>query len=475
MLKDIIKKEILDHLLSAKFLFMFIICSVLILLSVYMGVAGYLADKKIYDDDIAWDKLAMEPPNTFSLLLEGTLKIHRAPQMLSTLVKGVENAAGRTSHVIQTEVGLSESKYESNPLTSVFGAFDLLFIVKMVLSLFAVLIVHDTICGEREKGTLKLALANSVPRDRLLLGKIIGGYISLCFPLIFPLMISLIYLSAHPMIALAGEDWQRICLIFLMFLLYITVFFCLGLFVSSLTARSATSLIVLLFVWSVWGMVVPKASVLIAGHLRPIPTPNEIYTQKTMFSNQLGREYNQSIMQKQTELREKYDVTGTNSPGYQEFVKAMNELSRELSQERSEKVRENTSRLDRDYLMRKDAQAALAKNLSRISPASALTFSATTLAGTGTDDYNRFWKAVMDYKPVITTWVGTNQDLRDPKTNAYKPIDSAQLTGMPRPAVDPEKLDQAVHRILPDLVSMIVMIALLTGGAYFAFIRCDVR
>ena len=39
MLRDIIKKEILDHLLSLKFVFMFIICSVLILLSVYMGGA----------------------------------------------------------------------------------------------------------------------------------------------------------------------------------------------------------------------------------------------------------------------------------------------------------------------------------------------------------------------------------------------------------------------------------------------------
>jgi ABC-type transport system involved in multi-copper enzyme maturation permease subunit len=277
MLRDIIKKEILDHLLSAKFVFMFIICFVLILLSVYMGVAGYLADKKVYDDDIAWDAQAWQPPNTYNILLQGSLKVYRAPQTLGTLIKGVEDAAGRVSHtVLDEEVSLGESKYQSNPLTAVFGAFDLMFIVKMAFSLFAILLIYDTICGEKEKGTLKLALSNSLPRDRLLLGKAIGGYISLCVPLLIPLLFSLIYLSMHPSIVLTGEDWQRLGFIFLLFLLYLTVFFCLGMLVSSLTARSSTSLLILLFIWSVWGIVVPKASVIFAGMLRPIPVANEI-------------------------------------------------------------------------------------------------------------------------------------------------------------------------------------------------------
>jgi ABC-type transport system involved in multi-copper enzyme maturation permease subunit len=466
--------EILDHLLSAKFLFMFLICFVLILLSVYMGVSEYLEDKKIYDDDVAWDALAMQPPNTYSILLEGALKIHRPPQPLGALVKGVEDAAGRVSLTNKQEVSLNESKYESNPLTAVFGAFDLIFVVKIVLSLFVILLVHDTICGEREKGTLKLTLSNSVPRDRLLLGKAIGGYISLIVPLLIPLLLGLIYLSLHPQIVFTGEDWQRLGLIFFMFLLYLSVFFFLGLLVSSLTMRSATSLIVLLFIWSVWGIVVPKASVLIAGRMQPIPTSNEIYTQKALFSTQLSRELTQSMQQKQQELLKKYNVTSTNSPEYQEFVKAANEMSRELNQEATTKSTENNTRLDRDYLIRKDAQASLAKNISRISPASAVTFSATTLAGTGTDDYNRFWKAIMDFKPVITTWVSTNPDLRDEK-GAYKQIDSSTLVGMPQPAIGPEKLDRLAVRILPDLVSMIVMIVILMGGAHFAFIRCDVR
>ena len=479
MLRDIIKKEILDHLLSSKFVFMFIICSVLILLSVYMGVDRYLEDKKNYDGDIAFDTHELQPPNTYSVLLQSWhLRVYRAPRTLGALVKGVEDAAGRVSSPNKTEVSLGESKYESNPLTALFETFDLLFIVRMALSLFAILLIHDTICGEREKGTLKLALANSVPRDRLLIGKIIGGYASLCIPLLLPLLLSLIYLSLHPGMDLTGEDWRRICLIFFMFLLYLSVFFFLGLLISSLTARSATSLLVLLFVWSVWGLVVPKASVVIAVQLRPVPTPNEIYTQKMMASTQINREIDMEFAPRLSAAGVIVQLSNgviTSMRISNEAVVAYSKLYAEMTLERNRRTDENNAKIDGDYQIKKDAQAALAKSISRISPASALTFGATTLAGTSDDDYNRFWKAVMDYKPVVTEWVRTSPDLRDPQTNAYKQIDSATLAGMPRPATEPEKLNRSFVRILPDLVSMTVMIVLLMGGAYFAFIRCDVR
>ena len=474
MLKDIIKKEILDRLLSSKFVFMFIICSALILLSVHIGTFEYLENRKIHEDDENGIMWALTPPNTYGMIGEGAVRLYRPPQTLGIIVKGVENAAGRASYPHLPEVGLSESMYESNPLTAVFGVFDLMFIVKMALSLFAILLIYDTICGEREKGTLKLSLSNSVPRDRLLLGKFIGGYISLCIPLLLPLLLSLIYLSLHPAIGMTGEEWRRLAVIFLMFLVYLSVFFCLGLLVSSLTARSSTSLIVLLFIWCVWGMVVPKASVIIAGMLRPIPSQNEIYTQKALSSNEVSQE----LAPRQQGLMEQFNVKMIPMDGnryriegdYQGYQAAL----RELDVERARLVSEKNVKIDSDYQLKKAAQASLAKNLSRISPASALTFSATALARTGVDDYNRFLKAMLDYKPVMSNWLRTSPDIRNEK-GGYKEIDPVTLAGMPRPAIAHDNLGVTVVRVLPDLIAMFVMIVLLTGGAYFAFIRCDVR
>ena len=66
-----------------------------------------------------------------------------------------------------------------NPLKDRNPAPDLLFLTRILLSLLAVLFAFDAVCGEREEGTLKQALAGPVPRHLWLLGKWIGGMLTL--------------------------------------------------------------------------------------------------------------------------------------------------------------------------------------------------------------------------------------------------------------------------------------------------------
>ena len=52
---------------------------------------------------------------------------------------------------------------------------DWAFIIGYVLSLIALLFTFDAVSSERERGTLRLMLANSVPRHTILIGKFLGG------------------------------------------------------------------------------------------------------------------------------------------------------------------------------------------------------------------------------------------------------------------------------------------------------------
>jgi ABC-type transport system involved in multi-copper enzyme maturation permease subunit len=170
------------------------------------------------------------------------IKVNRPPQVLSTIASGVSEAVGRVATVNYSyDPSLVDSKYGSSPVFSVFGALDLTFIIKIVLSLFAILFTYDAIVGEKERGTLGLILSNRVPRDRLIMGKVIGGYISLLIPLIIPLILSMLILLFYPNISMSGEDWVRVLIIFLIFFLYLSVFFTLGLFVSARTKKGSTS------------------------------------------------------------------------------------------------------------------------------------------------------------------------------------------------------------------------------------------
>lgn len=468
MLRDIIKKEILDNITSPKFVFTFLLCTVLILLSVYTGVANYGADKKEYTAAVALNKKNLENQPNYSSLAGIGIKINKPPQVLGTVVSGIEEDVGRVASVnIAMDPNLVESKYGSNPVFAVFGALDLMFIVKIVLSLFAILFTYDTIVGEKEKGTLKLALSNDVPRDRLILGKAIGGYISLLMPLLIPLVLSLIILVVAPNLALSGGDWTRLVLIFVMFFLYLSVFFSLGLFISARTSRSSTSFLVLLFLWVVFVMVIPKVAVITAGQIRPIPSVHEITAKKDAFLQQIQIEGQKTAREQIAKI---FAEAGKDQKLAQE---RMQKYIQDLQQELTSKIDENNAALERDYQLKKRAQQTLAVNLSRISPASALTFGSMTLARTGVDEYERFLASVRAYKPIYTKWVNSKmgQSLNFQTGEQTK----IKIDDMPQHSIQPEGLGKSLARTLPDYALMLVMIIIFFVGAYVSFLRYDVR
>jgi len=74
--------------------------------------------------------------------------------VLSSIASGISEAVGRAATINYTDdPRLVDSKYASDPIFSVFGALDLTCIIKIVLSLIAILFPYDAIVGEKERGT----------------------------------------------------------------------------------------------------------------------------------------------------------------------------------------------------------------------------------------------------------------------------------------------------------------------------------
>lgn len=465
MLKNVVQKEILDNIISPKFVFTFLLCTILIVISVYTGINNYRADLKEYNSAVALNRKNLEGQPSWGALAGVGTKLTKPPQVLSTIITGIQDAVGRNATVnIAYDPTLIDSKYDSNPVFAIFGPLDLTLIVKIVLSLFAILFTFDAIVGEKERGTLKLSLANRVPRDQLILGKAIGSFISLLVPLVIPFLIGLIMLNLFPDISLSGGDWARIGLIFLFFLLYLSVFFTLGLFVSSRTNRSSSSLFILLFIWVTFIFVIPKAAVITSGHLNPVPSVHEVNAQKDAFLQEIQAS-GPKLFQ---EWREKNPQEDT--PEYQE--KFRNFLT-EMQQDLTAQIDAKNAQIIEDFQAKRRGQQMLALNLSRVSPASALTFGALSLGKTGIHEHERFLNSIKAYKPVFTKWVNAKmmESIDFDNVQQPKPV----LDDMPQHEFVPMGLGESFTLALPDLVVMVLMIIVLFVGAFVSFLRYDIR
>jgi ABC-type transport system involved in multi-copper enzyme maturation permease subunit len=418
-------------------------------------------------------------PDTTSFT-SNVIRVYRQPAALEAIVRGLGDASGRVSGVNnRMENRLAESKYESNPFASIFSTFDLLFVVKMVLSLFAMLFAYDAVSGEKEKGTLKMALANNVARSRLILGKAIGGYVSLVLPLLVPLLIGAMFISLNSDMAFGGEDWMRLSLLYGMFLLYLSAFFALGLFVSSLTSRSSSSFFTLLFIWIVLVLIVPKVSAAAAGWIRPAPFAHETLSQKTRVAPQVMQEIDTDSLRKLWSTRPDRPTTieGMRDPAYiaasQKFEEDVSSLTRELGLKYDTLLTDAYKKIDSDHRIRQEAQRRLAKNLARVSPASGLTFGGMVLTRTGMDEYNRFLSATRDYRAIYSDWLVRN-GMRNEVGTDYRRT-PLSIADMPQFEFEPESLGESLTRTLPDFALMAAMTIIFLTGAFFAFQRYDVR
>ena len=146
MITTLIEKELKSIILSPKFVATFAVCSVLILLSVFVGIKEYRQFTKQYEaaKQLA-DQRMQEQTNWLGL---STIAF-RTPAPMQIFVSGVNYDIGRFSTIdSHSSIKLVHSIYSDDPIFAVFRFIDFNFIVLVVLSLIAILFTYDSINGE---------------------------------------------------------------------------------------------------------------------------------------------------------------------------------------------------------------------------------------------------------------------------------------------------------------------------------------
>ena len=115
---------------------------------------------------------------------------------------------------IPTMIWIDSADY--NRFLKVISEIDTTMVVGVLLSFLAVILGFDGVSSERERGTMKLVLANAVPRSQVIIAKLVGGVTSLWVPLALAYVVSLLALLNNPDVTLITDDWVRLFGMFLL-------------------------------------------------------------------------------------------------------------------------------------------------------------------------------------------------------------------------------------------------------------------
>lgn len=500
MFKLVVEKELRDIIGSTKFAVTFGVCALLILIAFFMGARNYNAAQSEFEasrienlkqlDGLTTDEWYRVQPRIFL-----------PPEPLAALVSGVSNDVGRTITVTgRGELNAEDSRYNDVPIYAVFRLLDLEFIFTIVLSLFAILFAYDAVNGEKERGTLRLAFANAVPRDTYILGKLTGSFLALAIPLLIPILLGSLLLPILG-VPMEAEDWSRLALVVVAGMLYFGVFLTLSVFVSSVTQRSASAFLMLLVIWIGAVMILPRAAVLFAGRAVEVPSVDEIAYQKRQMRAQFFEEDMQRLAESTSgmnfsagggAMRMSFSSSGEDAAEQarrqQQAIQDFMQKQNELADERTRKMDEFSGKLNEERRNRQLQQEKLAFNLARVSPSSSFSLAAMNLAGTSLTLQERFLEAAKSYQQAFDSFLrektggqstgGSGFVIRmrsgssDEEEEEPEPIDPNELPAFHYPA---PPLQAYVGPALLDFGILAFFNVLFFAGAFMGFLRYDVR
>ena len=197
------------------------------------------------------------------------------PAATAVLVKGVDESICRPFSITFLGIDAGSGQQSINKLFNLFQTPDLLFIISTILSLCALFFSYDLITREREEGTFKYIMAISVNRTTVITAKLLGAFISFILPVTGTLAIGIAILSFTPQIMFTASDYWGIFLLFLSTIIYLFIFFSIGLLMSVLMKRSVSSLILSLFIWSLLVFVIPQLAQSISRNLTGSPSVSQ--------------------------------------------------------------------------------------------------------------------------------------------------------------------------------------------------------
>jgi ABC-type transport system involved in multi-copper enzyme maturation permease subunit len=489
MLSAIISKEFFSNILNLRFIVGLVLC-------VIISVACVMILTHDYEQELADYNLRVNLQDEFLSKYAHRNRIgamitsQKPPERFRPLIIGIPREANLGS-------------FDDNPLPVLFPPLDFLFIVTIVMSLLAMLFSYDAITGERQRGTLRLVISNSIPRAKILLAKFIGGTTSLLIPFILSLLAGALYISINPAIQWDGSAWAEFSLLIAASVTFISSFYLLGLLVSTFSRYSSTSILTCLFLWVLLILVIPNMCPFISAQLHRIPSVNKIERQVNHLldteRDELGRKFSREAVKKfaaqygkffsefeslefgglygdcKPENRKAAQQRASVDPQFRAMIDAFREQIDQAWNKANRIQGEKAEKIRRDRDTKIAAQNKIAKNLTCISPCANFIYVATDLTGTGLRSFDYFNWLNGEYNKMF--WPYLQRKVQDAmeKDPTFESNSFLDISDRPRFVFKEEALKDKLGEVLPYWGILVLLNVVFFVAAFAGFMRYDVR
>ena len=472
MIRQIAYREVLENLLSLRFALSLLLTTCLFAVCGYVFVIDYHEQSKDY-----WKKMnenlaaLLEQSSALYQVAFYQQGIYRKPQPLVMCAEGQEKALPNFFEVNAFTADLPKTKGRVNFALPQFNSVDWTLIISLILSFAALVFTYDGICGEKEAGTLRLILANTVPRHKVLLGKYLGAMVTLAIPLMIGMLVSLIIIISSKDVAIGGGKWIKILAIMVVSLLYLSIFVLLGMFVSSRTGHSANSMAMLLLIWVVSVILLPSFCRIIFDVTCEESTEQELQRQLNQVREEIWNNherYGKNAGSMSNNLSDPIN----NPPARARLQNAVMDATNQLLQEHHNRWLE---------------QALARRNFASVSPTVIYQRACETIAGTGINRCAQLYEQVNRYGAGLKEFI-RGRDMEDPQSLhligpehnmayawraiSHNPVDFETI---PKFQERDLALGQSLKLAIWDIGLLVLFNLVFFTASFVSFLRYDVR
>lgn len=277
MIKLIFFKELQQLIIDKKYIFSFFLIIILMVSNTFICKVNYKKEVENFDYINAERVKKIETPtgimpelmkvftgkalekNTFSDVLFVEQKIVANPTKLSTISSNINKLPNGLSFDFFREK--FPQYYKSiNEYYPQMTPMDWTNIQLYFIGFLCIIFSYNAFSGEKELGTLKLMLVTRISRSHIILGKFFSILFAICIPFILGVIISIVLIGVFPEINLSLVDYSKILISLIISLLFLSLNIFLGFFISLLSTKSSSSLILGVLCWIILLVVLPSIS-----------------------------------------------------------------------------------------------------------------------------------------------------------------------------------------------------------------------